>query len=43
MTSLPKAIQKATGRKPKSAKTRSEDEMRQGIDEYIAGKWDSPH
>ena len=43
LTNLPKAIQKATGRKPKSAKLRSEEELQQGVREWIAGKFDDPH
>jgi hypothetical protein len=43
VTDLPRAVQKATGRKPKSAKIRSEDELRQGVKEWIARKFDDPH
>ena len=43
LTDLPKAIQKATGRKPKSAKIRTEEELQQGVGEWIARKFDDPH
>lgn len=43
LTDLPKAVQKATGRKPRSAKVRSEEELRQGVREWIARKFDDPH
>lgn len=43
LTDLPKAVQKATGRKPKSAKARTEEELRQGVTEWLTRKWDDPH
>ncbi len=42
VTDLPKAVQKETGRRPKSSKERSESEIRQGIAEWIAKKFDAP-
>jgi hypothetical protein len=42
LTDLPKAIQKATGRKAKSTKARSEDELLGGVREWIAKKFDHP-
>jgi hypothetical protein len=40
LTDLSKEVQKATGRRPKNAKLRSDDELRSGIEEWIGKKWD---
>jgi hypothetical protein len=42
LTDLPKAIQRATGRRPKSAKQRTPEELSQGVEEWISRKWDHP-
>ena len=42
VTRLPLAVQKATGRSPASAKFRHDDEIRQGIKEWVAKKFDHP-
>src|SRR5258708_37889487 len=42
LTRVPKAVQMATGRAAGSAKTRAEEELRQGISEWIAKKYDHP-
>jgi len=39
ITDVPKAIQKETGRKPKSTKERSEQELRVGIQEWVDKKF----
>lgn len=39
ITDVPKAIQKETGRKPKSTKERTEEELRVGIQEWIEKKF----
>jgi hypothetical protein len=43
LTDLPIAVQKATGRKPRSAKVRSEVDLQQGVREWISRKFDDPH
>jgi hypothetical protein len=40
VTDLPKAVQKKTGRKPKSTKQRSADELKLGVEEWVFKKWD---
>ena len=40
LSDLPKAVQKATGRKPKSAKVRNDEELRAGVSEWVSKKWD---
>ncbi len=42
VTRVPKEIQKATGRAAGSAKTRTDDELRQGIREWVHKKFDHP-
>ena len=42
LTSLPKAVQRNTGRGAHSAKLRSEEELRQGVREWIEKKFDRP-
>jgi len=42
ISDLPKAVQKSTGRNPKSRKARSDDELKLGIAEFIAKKFDAP-
>src|SRR3954462_5142122 len=42
VTRVPKEIQKATGRAAGSAKTRTDDELRQGIKEWVHKKFDYP-
>jgi len=42
LTRVPKAVQTATGRAPGSSKTRVEEELRQGVNEWIAKKYDYP-
>jgi hypothetical protein len=39
ITDVPKAIQKRTGRRPKSQKRRTEDELRVGIQEWVDKKF----
>ena len=39
ITDLPKAVQKETGRKPKSTKLRTTDELRIGIQEWVDKKF----
>lgn len=40
VTKVPKSVQKATGRKGASAKTRGPDELRQGVREWILKKYE---
>jgi hypothetical protein len=40
ITRVPLAVQKATGRSATSSKTRSDDELREGVREWIAKKFD---
>jgi hypothetical protein len=42
VTRVPKEIQKATGRAASSAKTRTDEELRQGIKEWVHKKFDHP-
>ena len=42
ITKVPKEIQKETGRKAGSAKIRDDEELRQGVREWIAKKFDYP-
>jgi hypothetical protein len=42
VTRVPKEIQKATGRAAASAKIRTDDELRQGIREWVHKKFDHP-
>ena len=42
VTRVPKDIQKATGRAAASAKVRTDDELRQGISEWVHKKFDHP-
>jgi len=42
MTRLPKDVQKASGRAATSAMVRTDDELRQGISEWIEKKYDHP-
>lgn len=42
LSRVPKAVQQATGRKATSARTRNEEELRQGIQEWIHRKFDHP-
>lgn len=42
LSRLPVAVQKATGRKATSARIRHEDELREGIAEWIKRKFDHP-
>src|SRR2546427_6444377 len=42
ITKVPRAVQRQTGRAPGSAKTRGDDELRQGIREWVAKKFDQP-
>jgi hypothetical protein len=42
VTRVPKDIQKATGRAAGSAKARTEDELRQGVREWVHKKFDHP-
>jgi hypothetical protein len=42
LTSVPKAIQKETGRAAGSARLREEQELRQGVHEWIQKKYDHP-
>lgn len=42
VTRVPKEIQLSTGRAPGSAKVRSDEELRQGIHEWIQKKFDHP-
>jgi hypothetical protein len=42
LTRVPKAVQLATGRAAASAKARTDEELRQGIEEWIQKKYDHP-
>jgi hypothetical protein len=42
VTRVPIEVQRATGRAPNSAKLRSDEELRQGIREWISKKFDHP-
>lgn len=42
ITKVPKEVQQQTGRAPGSAKTREDDELREGIREWVAKKFDHP-
>jgi hypothetical protein len=42
VTRVPKDIQKASGRAASSAKARTDDELRQGIQEWVQKKFDHP-
>ncbi|HEU5258698.1 MAG TPA: hypothetical protein VFU28_22075 [Vicinamibacterales bacterium] len=42
VTRVPKDVQKATGRAAASAKARTDDELRQGISEWVHKKFDHP-
>lgn len=42
ITPLPRDIQKATGRTASNAKFRTDDELKQGIKEWVAKKFDNP-
>src|SRR5437867_3247160 len=42
ITRVPKAVQKETGRAASSSKARADDELRQGIREWIEKKYDHP-
>ena len=42
ITKVPKGIQKETGRKAGSAKIRDDEELRQGVHEWIEKKFDHP-
>lgn len=42
ITRVPLAVQKATGRSATSSKTRPDDELREGVREWIAKKFDHP-
>ena len=42
ITRVPKAVQKETGRAASSSKARADDELRQGIREWVKKKYDHP-
>lgn len=42
VTRVPRDIQKATGRAASSAKVRTDDELRQGVNEWVQKKFDHP-